>query len=319
VNLERQERLGATVGGDHSCRFLVWAPRASRVQVSIESSEPRRVPMNATGCGYFQAVVEGVSAGQRYRYRLDNDKERPDPAARYQPQGVHGPSEVVDHRFGWTDSSWKGLALEKYILYELHVGAFSPEGTLDAIIPRIAELRELGITAIELMPLAQFPGDRNWGYDGVFPYAVQTSYGGPIALKKLVNACHRQGLAVTLDVVYNHLGPEGNYLADFGPYFTDIYKTPWGDAINYDEAESDHVRRYFIENALEWVTDYRIDALRLDATHAILDASAETFLEPLSRAVHDRATELDRKPPKRSTTDQPFRARRSRIRRGVER
>ena len=251
--------------------------------------------MEAVGCGYFRALVEGATVGTLYRYRLDRDKERPDPASRYQPQGVHGPSQVVDKHFHWTDSSWKGLPLEKYVLYELHVGTFSTEGTFDAILPRLSDLRDLGITALELMPLGQFPGNRNWGYDGVFPYAVQASYGGPAALKNLINECHRHSMAVVLDVVYNHLGPEGNYLADFGPYFTNLYKTPWGEAINYDQIESDHVRRYFLDNALEWITDYHFDALRLDAIHAIRDGSARTFLEQLSRAVHDRAQELNRR------------------------
>lgn len=294
MNAECQERLGATAISGNSCRFLVWAPRAKTVEVSLDSPKPRRVRMEAVGCGYFRAVVEGVRAGTLYRYRLDHDKERPDPASRYQPRGVHGPSQVTDNHFGWTDSSWKGLPLEKYVLYELHVGTFSTEGTFDAILPRLPALRDLGITAIELMPVAQFPGNRNWGYDGVFPYAVQASYGGPAALKNLVNECHSHSMAVVVDVVYNHLGPEGNYLADFGPYFTNLYKTPWGDAINYDQLQSDHVRRYFIENALEWVTDYHFDALRLDAVHAIRDSSARSFLEQLSRAVHDRAKEFNR-------------------------
>jgi maltooligosyltrehalose trehalohydrolase len=294
MRVEYQGRLGATPLSNHACRFLVWAPRASDVEVAICSGEPYCVPMEPVGCGYFSAVVEDVPAGTLYRYRLDHDKERPDPASRYQPHGVHGPSQVVDTHFRWTDSSWSGLPLEKYILYELHVGTFSPEGTFDALLPRLSALRDLGVTAIELMPLAQFPGDRNWGYDGVFPYAVQASYGGPTALQNLIDQCHRYGIAVALDVVYNHLGPEGNYLADFGPYFTDVYKTPWGEAINYDEAESDHVRRYFIENALGWVEEYRFDALRLDATHAIRDASAPTFLEQLRQAVQQRAKELGR-------------------------
>jgi maltooligosyltrehalose trehalohydrolase len=294
MKTENLEPLGATMVGESRCRFLVWAPRAKEVEVSICSPPPRRVPMEPAGCGYFRAVIEGVTAGTLYRYRLDHQNERPDPASRYQPQGVHGPSEVIDNRFGWTDSSWIALPLEEYVLYELHVGTFSPQGTFDAIIPRLPRLRDLGITAIELMPLGQFPGDRNWGYDGVYPYAVQASYGGPAALKNLINACHMHGIAVALDVVYNHLGPEGNYLADFGPYFTALYKTPWGEAINYEEAESDHVRRYFVENALTWVTDYRFDALRLDAVHAIRDASAQTFLEQLRRAVQKRARELGR-------------------------
>lgn len=288
------DRLGATLIGEKSCLFLVWAPRAKCVDVCISKPGPRAVPMEPAGCGYFRAVVEGVGDGTLYRYRLDNDKERPDPVSRYQPQGVHGPSQVVDHRFNWTDFSWNGLPLQKCIFYEIHVGTFSTEGTFEAIRSRIQSLKELGVTAIELMPVAQFPGNRNWGYDGVFPYAVQASYGGPASLKKLVNECHERGMAVALDVVYNHLGPEGNYLGDFGPYFTNMYKTPWGDAINYDEAESDHVRRYFIENALQWVTDYHIDALRLDAVHAIVDASARTFLEELSETVHEKAKQLGR-------------------------
>jgi len=294
MDAEYQERLGATAISESSCRFLLWAPRGKAVEVLIDAPTPRRMPMEAVGCGYFRALVEGATVGTLYRYRLDRDKERPDPASRYQPQGVHGPSQVVDKHFGWTDSTWKGLPLEKYVLYELHVGTFSTKGTFDAILPRLPALRDLGITALELMPLGQFPGNRNWGYDGVFPYAVQASYGGPAAVKNLINECHRHRMAVVLDVVYNHLGPEGNYLADFGPYFTNLYKTPWGEAINYDQAESDHVRRYFIDNALEWVTDYHFDALRLDAVHAIQDSSARTFLEQLSRAMHDRAEELNR-------------------------
>lgn len=291
---ELPERLGATLMGERTCRFLVWAPRAKRLDVSIVQPKPRLIGMKSNTCGYFQAEVDDVPDGTQYRYRLDADKERPDPASRHQPGGVHGPSAVVDHRFAWTDSSWQGILLEQYVIYELHVGAFSPQGTFEAIIPRLRALRDLGVTAIELMPVAQFPGERNWGYDGVYPYAVQASYGGPIRLKEFVNACHAEGMAVILDVVYNHLGPEGNYLGDFGPYFTNVYKTPWGEALNFDEAESDHVRRYFIENALQWVTDYHLDALRLDAIHAIVDTSASTFLEELSATVHARAKELGR-------------------------
>jgi maltooligosyltrehalose trehalohydrolase len=250
--------------------------------------------MQSVGGGYFHTVVEGVAAGTLYRYRLDGEKERPDPASRYQPNGVHEPSQIVDSRFDWNDSHWRGIPLERYVLYELHVGTFTQEGTFDAIIPRLATLKDLGVTAIEIMPVAQFPGDRNWGYDGVYPYAVQASYGGPLALKRLVDACHQHGIAVALDVVYNHFGPEGNYLADFAPYFTDLYKTPWGQALNFDDAESDEVRRYFSENALQWITDYHIDALRLDAIHAIVDISARTFLEELSATVHAEAHELGR-------------------------
>jgi maltooligosyltrehalose trehalohydrolase len=290
----RDETLGGVLVGENACSFLVWAPRARSVEVRIVEPRERAVPMQVAGCGYFHAVVEGISAGARYRYRLNGENERPDPASRYQPRGVHGPSQITDSSFKWNDSRWRGIPLEKYVFYELHVGTFTPEGTFDAIVPRLAALKDLGVTAIELMPVAQFPGERNWGYDGVYPYAVQASYGGPLGLKRLVDACHQHGIAVTLDVVYNHLGPEGNYLADFAQYFTDLYKTPWGQAINFDDAESDEVRRYFTDNALQWVTDYHVDALRLDAIHAIVDPSARTFLEELSSAVHAKAKELGR-------------------------
>ncbi len=251
--------------------------------------------MHPTSCGYFLAIADDIPARTLYRYRLDNDKELPDPASRHQPQGVHGPSQVVENCFAWNDSSWRGLPLEKYVLYELHVGTFTSEGTFEAIIPRLRALQKLGITAIELMPAAQFPGNRNWGYDGVYPFAVQATYGGPTALKELVNACHQNGVAVVLDVVYNHLGPEGNYLAHFGPYFTDRYKTPWGQAINFDDAGSDEVRRYFIENALQWVVEFHIDALRIDAVHAIVDTSARTFLEELATALHEAGKKMGRR------------------------
>jgi maltooligosyltrehalose trehalohydrolase len=201
---------------------------------------------------------------------------------------------VVASEFAWTDDRWIGIPLESYIFYELHVGTFTTEGTFDAIIPQLEALKSLGVTAIEIMPIGQFPGDRNWGYDGVNIYAVQNSYGGVVGLKRLVNACHEYGLAVVLDVVYNHLGPEGNYLNDFGPYFTDRYHTPWGSALNFDGERSDHVRRYFIENALYWITEFHVDALRLDATHAMLDFSADTFLEVLVSTVQDEARVLNR-------------------------
>jgi maltooligosyltrehalose trehalohydrolase len=294
VSSPRKGNLGVQLLGENECSFLVWAPHANRVDVCIAEPQQRAIPMQAVGGGYFHIFAKGISSGALYRYRLNNEKERPDPASRYQPKGVHGPSQVVDSRFRWNDSRWAGLPLEKYVLYELHVGTFTPQGTFDAVIPRLATLKDLGVTALELMPVAQFPGERNWGYDGVYPYAVQASYGGPLGLKALVNACHELEIAVVLDVVYNHFGPEGNYLADFGPYFTDLYKTPWGQAINFDDAQSDEVRRYFIENALEWVTDFHIDSLRLDAIHAIVDTSARTFLEELCAAVHTRAKALGR-------------------------
>lgn len=294
MTANRDERLGATLGDDHRCSFLVWAPKATQLEVELTFPRERNVKMESIGCGYFRAIVEDVAAGAHYRYRIDGRKARPDPVSRFQPQGVHGPSLVVDHRFAWNDIGWRGIPLETYVFYELHVGTFTPQGTFDSIIPRIATLKELGVTAIEVMPVSQFPGNRNWGYDGVYPFAVQESYGGPSAFKRFVDACHQQKIAVALDVVYNHLGPEGNYLSDFGPYFTNVYKTPWGEALNFDGPYSDHVRRYFIENALQWITEFHIDALRLDAVHAIVDPSARPFLQELGIAVHARGAELGR-------------------------
>lgn len=287
--------LGAVYLGQGRCAFRVWAPCAQKVEVHLVSPKDRIAALVKNKQGYHQGVVEHVEPSNLYLFRLDGAAERPDPASRFQPQGVHGSSEVLSRDFPWNDACWFGLPLEDYILYELHVGTFTSEGTFDAAIAHLDALKALGITAVELMPVAQFPGSRNWGYDGTYPYAVQNSYGGPQGLKRLVNACHNTGMAVVLDVVYNHLGPEGNYLADFGPYFTDRYKTPWGAAINFDGANSDHVRRFFIENALYWVTEFHIDALRIDAVHAICDFSAKPFLEELSEAVHAQAKRLNRR------------------------
>ncbi|PYV27595.1 MAG: malto-oligosyltrehalose trehalohydrolase [Acidobacteria bacterium] len=288
--------LGVTWLGDGRCRFLVWAPKVQTVEVRVGARQPQTAPMQRLDRGYHEAVVEGVDPDSLYRYRLNGVVERPDPASRFQPQGVHGPSQVVDHgSFAWGDSGWSGLPLEKYILYELHVGAFTPEGTFDAVIPHLDNLRDLGMTAVELMPVAQFPGSRNWGYDAVYPFAVQASYGGPEGLKRLVNACHERGLAVVLDAVYNHLGPEGNYLGEFAPYFTDRYASPWGQAINFDGPESDEVVRFFVDNALEWLTDFHVDALRLDAINSIFDLSARPFLAELSHAVRSLGERLDRR------------------------
>ncbi len=286
--------LGAVWSPEGSCNFLLWAPNAEKVDLHIIHPSDRTIPMQPLEAGYFSAGVDEIAPGTLYRYSLNGQTERPDPASRFQPQGVHGPSEVMATDFAWTDQGWLGIPLERYVVYELHVGTFTPQGTFQAIIPRITELKDLGITAIELMPVAQFPGRRNWGYDGVYPYAVQNSYGGPAALKRLVNACHQQGIAVVLDVVYNHLGPEGNYLADFAPYFADSYRTPWGRALNFDGPQSDNVRRYFIENALQWITEFHIDALRLDAIQAIIDVSAWPFLAELSTAIQAEANRLNR-------------------------
>jgi maltooligosyltrehalose trehalohydrolase len=285
---------GAALLADGGCRFRVWAPRAAAVQVHLLEPDGRRVTLDRRDDGYYEGVVPGVRAGARYRYVLGGSAEYPDPASRLQPEGVHGPSQVVDPAFTWGDAGWRGLPLAEYVLYELHTGTFSREGTFDGVIGELDALAELGVTAIEIMPVAQFPGTRNWGYDGVYLYAVHPAYGGPEGLKRLVDACHRRGLAVVLDVVYNHLGPEGNYLAAFGPYFTKRYQTPWGDAVNYDDADSDEVRRFVIDNARRWVTEFHIDGLRLDAVHAIYDESARHILDELGEAVHEAGRRLGR-------------------------
>lgn len=281
--------LGATVLDGGRTHFRVWAPKVKEISVVLryDDGTNRVVSLNEEGGGYFAATVDGVTDGDNYCYLLDNAMERPDPASRFQPTGVHGPSQVIDPDvFSWNDRGWRGLPLDSYIIYELHVGVFTTAGTFDAAISRLDYLCELGITAVELMPVAQFPGERNWGYDGTFIYAPQNSYGGPGGLKRLVDACHSRGLAVIMDVVYNHLGPEGNYLHGFGPYFTDRYHTPWGEAVNFDGPGSDPVRHYFTSNALYWLTEFHIDALRLDAIHGIYDFSAIHILQELTAAVH---------------------------------
>lgn len=291
----RQTSPGALYRGKGTFEFSVWAPFSMNVAVKIVSPEVRIISMERDERGYWKALAGGLFPGARYVFRLNDDKERPDPASRYQPEGVHSASELIDpDDFSWTDAGWYGIPLRDYIIYELHVGAFTPAGTFEAAINRLDYLKELGVTVIEIMPVAQFPGDRNWGYDGVYPYAPQNSYGGPRGLKKLVNACHEKGIAVILDVVYNHLGPDGNYLNDYGPYFTAKHKTPWGDAVNFDGPYSDEVRAYFTENALYWVTEYHIDALRLDAVDTIYDFGACHVLSEIAACVHRRADELER-------------------------
>ena len=288
--------LGARPIGSSVVQFRVWAPRAKTVSVHVCDPSRNPVPMEPREYGYFEVTIEDVRAGDRYHYILDSEKVRPDPASRSQPDGVHQASAVVDpDAFGWTDRGWRGFPLKDLIIYELHTGTFTETGTFDAIIPYLDYLKhDVGVTAIELMPVAQFPGRRNWGYDGTYLYAPHSTYGGPQGLKTLVDACHAAGLAVILDVVYNHLGPEGNYLADFGPYFTDRYRTAWGDAMNYDGPDSDEVRHFIVGNALYWVTEYHIDALRLDAIHGIYDFSATHILQELTEAVHGQAARLGR-------------------------
>jgi len=288
--------LGAILIDTNTVQFKVWAPSADAISVRIHSSNPSRIPLAPAPMGYWAGTIPDVPADSLYSFIINQHLERPDPASRFQPNGVHGPSVVIDpSAFAWNDQHWKGLPLEQCIIYELHVGTFTPEGTFNAVINKLSYLRDtVGVTAIELMPVAQCPGVRNWGYDGAYLFAPQANYGRPEGLKRLVNACHAQGLAVIMDVVYNHLGPEGNYLGDYGPYFTHRYPTPWGQAINFDGPDSDPVRHFIISNALYWVTEYHIDALRLDAIHGIFDFSAKHILQELGEAVHEQARKLGR-------------------------
>lgn len=293
-NSGHETQIGATKLADGSWQFLVWAPKARTVAIHL-CERNRVVPMESLDRGYHRAVVSELPTGTRYCYRLDGSRDLPDPASRFQPEGVHGPSQLVDTAaFRWTDQNWKGRALESTVFYELHVGVYTHAGTFDAVIPRLPELVDLGITTIEIMPVAQFPGSRNWGYDGTYPFAPQNSYGGPAALHRLIDAAHSHGLAVALDVVYNHLGPEGNYLNEYGPYFTDRYHTPWGQAVNFDGQGSDEVRRFFHDNATYWLGEYHIDALRLDAVHGIFDFSACHFLAELKVVVSELSQRLGR-------------------------
>jgi maltooligosyltrehalose trehalohydrolase len=270
---------GVRYRGKNHCIFSVWAPLKKSMTLHLLNGN-RSVGMEKNSDGYFVIELDNIPPGTKYFYMPDGEKKLPDPASMFQPEGVHGPSQVIDHSsFHWEDGNWKGLPFRDLILYELHVGTFTPEGTFEAIISRLDDLKETGINAIEIMPVAQFPGGRNWGYDGTFPYAVQNTYGGPEGFKKLVNACHQKGIAVFLDVVYNHIGPEGNYFSQFGPYFNHNYNTPWGDAINFDNNYADGVREYFCKNALYWLEYFHCDGLRLDAIHAIFDMGAKHFLQ----------------------------------------
>ena len=280
--------LGAWL--DKQCtHFRLWAPQAQLIELVIESNKTKfsSLPLEPSKGGYFSGVFPDIKAGTRYRFRIDGDRSLPDPASRFQPEGVHGPSEVVDpSQFPWTDVDWTGHSLEELIMYELHVGTFSPEGTFNGVRKKLETLRDLGITAIELMPMADFPGNRGWGYDGVDMFAPARCYGTPDELRQLVDAAHSLNLAVILDVVYNHLGPEGAYLGAFSPYyFSSKHQSPWGDAVNLDDKHCRPVRDFFIENALHWIHEYHIDGLRLDATHAMVDESPIHFLKELAERV----------------------------------
>ncbi len=260
--------------------FKVWAPKAKSVEVRIQE---RKYPLGKIDGGWWQTEVEDAGPGTEYAYLLDGKAQPlPDPRSASQPQGVNGPSQIVDHgAFAWTDAAWHARPLQSAIIYELHVGTFTPEGTCDAALTKLPHLKDLGITHIELLPCAQFPGTNGWGYDGVDLFAPHAAYGGPDGLKRFVDGAHAQGFAVIMDVVYNHFGPSGNYIGSFGPYFTDIHRTPWGDAVNLEDAGSYEVRRFFCDNALMWLRDYHMDGLRLDAVHAYIDRSALNFMEQL--------------------------------------
>lgn len=269
----------------------VWAPAAGLVELSTQAG---RRPMTRQDGGWW-ALSADLPQGTDYAFVLDGQGPFPDPRSPWQPAGVHGPSRVVDHAaFAWTDAGWQPPPLQGGVVYELHVGTFTPDGTFDAAIEHLPDLVALGVTHVEVMPVAAFPGVHGWGYDGVHPWAVHEPYGGPRGLERLVDACHARGLAVLLDVVYNHLGPDGNYLARFGPYFTDRHHTPWGKAVNLDGAGSDEVRRYIVDNACMWLRDYHLDGLRLDAVHALLDTSAVHVLEQLTDEVAALSARLGR-------------------------
>ena len=272
--------IGVNFDEQGAAKVKVWAPEAESVSLRLRGRKAD-FELRKADLGYWDLLTTQIKPRDIYQFVVD-DKELPDPASLSQPEGVHGSSEAVNlNDFEWTDEEWKNPSQQDYIIYELHAGTFTDVGTFDGIVSKLDHLIQLGITAIEIMPVAQFPGERNWGYDGVFPYAVQNSYGGAKGLMQLVNDCHQKGLAVILDVVYNHIGPEGNCFNEFGAYFTDKYKTPWGNAINFDDAGCDAVRNYFIENALMWYRDFHIDALRLDAVHAIKDFSPKHILQEM--------------------------------------
>lgn len=279
--------FGAEIGERCATRFRLWAPGAKRLTLEICAGAARsRIAMTALDAGWFEAVVADAQAGTRYAYRAGGIRF-PDPASRFNPDDVHGASMVVDpHAFDWRDGGWSGRSWDEAVIYELHVGTFSPEGTFAAVTGRLDYLAGLGITALEIMPVADFPGRRNWGYDGVLPFAPDASYGTPQDLKRLVEQAHLRGLMVLLDAVYNHFGPEGNHLAAYAPqFFNPRHRTPWGAAVNFDAEGSRTVRDFFVHNALYWVEEYRFDGLRLDAVHAIADDSDPDIVSEIARAL----------------------------------
>lgn len=288
--MKRLHRMpfGAERQQDGRYRFRLWAPAAQRVDLCLEDGQKELiVPMQKELDGWFGLKTERAKPGTLYRYRINGEQRVPDPASRFQPQDIHGPSQVIDpEAWKWKDTAWRGRSWQQTVIYELHVGTFTESGTFAGVKQRLDELVELGITAIELMPLADFPGRRNWGYDGVLPFAPDSVYGTPDDLKDLVQSAHERGLMVFLDVVYNHFGPEGNYLHLYAPsFFTDRHQTPWGAAINFDGPDSRPVRDFFIHNTLFWLEEYHFDGLRFDAVHAIVDDSRPDILQDISHAV----------------------------------
>ena len=279
-------------GSPRAARPAVWAPAAASVEIAVDG---RRHAMTRRDGGWWEATAQ-LGPGTDYGFVLDGDGPLPDPRSPWQPDGVHGPSRTVDHAaFDWSDARWSAPPLREAVIYELHVGTFTPGGTFDSAIERLPDLAALGITHLELLPVAEFSGDRGWGYDGVDLFAPHHAYGGPDGLRRFVDAAHGQGLAVLIDVVYNHLGPEGNYLPRYGPYFSSRYSTPWGDAVNFDAEGSDEVRRFVVDNALMWMRDYHADGLRLDAMHAIHDMSAIHIGEEIAAATRALEAELGRR------------------------
>jgi maltooligosyltrehalose trehalohydrolase len=291
---ERRLPVGAEVLARGGVHFRVWAPRHRLVEVVLEGTAGQlTVPLEPEADGYFGVYLESAGVGSRYRFRVDDGDLLPDPAARFQPEGPHGPSQVIDPAgFHWTDRSWQGVSLEGQVLYEMHVGTFTPEGTWQAAGRQLAELANLGITTVEVMPVAEFPGQFGWGYDGVYLFAPTRLYGTPDDFRRFVDTAHSVGLGVLLDVVYNHFGPDGNYLARFSPdYFSQRYENEWGDAINFDGPNAAAVREFFLANVRHWITEYHLDGLRLDATQQIFDNSSTNILEEMTRVVRESAGE----------------------------
>tara|TARA_R110002096_G_scaffold67332_12_gene163431 strand:- start:2880 stop:4628 length:1749 start_codon:yes stop_codon:yes gene_type:complete len=288
MNEIHQKQLpGSRLLDASTAQFRVWAPRRKTVEVEIiRDNSLEHHPLTRCEDGFFTGEVKGAKAGERYRYRLDGDVSRPDPTSRFQPEGVHGPSQLIDENaYRWRDAKWKGLQRDDLVIYEIHVGTFSNEGTFPAASKRLDELIELGINTVEIMPVAQTPGRWNWGYDGVNLFAPACAYGPPDALKAFVDDCHQRGLAVLLDVVYNHIGPEGNYLAEYGPYFSKRHRTPWGEAFKFDEKNAGPVRDFIVGNAVYWLEEFHLDGLRLDAIRLMFDDSPTPIVREIATAV----------------------------------